>query len=150
MPYQSQDIPPLSRLYHLAPVGVGTPNVESLTSFVMRLAAAHCVKTGTVIAQEIAPLINESETKPALRSINGVGPAAPNWVSALESLTRRRNLHLLTMLPWRHIMPLRNSMRLWRAWCPDCFAVDRREQESVFERLAWALDSVSVCILHNR
>src|SRR5262249_16116310 len=87
MPYQSQDIPPRSRLYHLAPVGVGTPNVESLTSFVMRLAAAHCVKTITVIAQEIAPLINESEPKPPLRSINGVGPAAPNWVSAGEMLS---------------------------------------------------------------
>ncbi len=103
MPYQSQDIsqpnlPPRSRLYHLAPIGVGTPNVESLTSFVMRVAMAHCVGTGTVIAQEIAPLINKSGAKP---------------------------IH-------------------------SAYADSEREQESVYERLAWSLVPVSVCTLHKR
>lgn len=30
-------IPPRSRLYHLEPVGVGTPYVESLTGYMARL-----------------------------------------------------------------------------------------------------------------
>lgn len=36
-------IPPRSRLYRLEPVGIGTPYVESLTSYIARLAAEHCV-----------------------------------------------------------------------------------------------------------
>jgi hypothetical protein len=133
------EIPQRSRLYHLAPIGIGTPNVESLTSFVTRLAMAHCVKTWTIIKQEIAPLMNESRAKALLdgveaQSMNGLGSETPRWVSALESLTGRRNLHLLTMLPWRNVLTLDNLMRSKRAWCPDCFADSKDKQEPVHEQ----------------
>jgi hypothetical protein len=36
-------LPPRSRLYHLSPIGVGTSEVESLTGYLVRLAAAHSV-----------------------------------------------------------------------------------------------------------
>src|SRR5262245_37602369 len=104
--YPSWDIalpamPPRSRLYHLTPIGASAPEVESLTSFIMRLAAAHCVETGTLFAQEMALLINssyflKSETEPiahalhlvkGIHTVNGGGTAILRWVSALESLT---------------------------------------------------------------
>jgi hypothetical protein len=48
---------PRSRLFHQSPIGVGTPNVESLTSYVSRLAVAHSVSPGTLLAIEIGPLV---------------------------------------------------------------------------------------------
>jgi len=36
-------LPARSALYPLAPLGVGTPDVESMTSYLARLAAAHSV-----------------------------------------------------------------------------------------------------------
>lgn len=156
------EIPPRSRLYHLAPIGVSTPDVESLTSFMMRLAAAHCVETGTLFAQEVALLINgsyflKSGTEPIayalhlvkeIHTVNGVGPAIARWVSALESLTCQSDLHLLTMLPWRNVLTPRFLMRKTRAWCPDCFADSKDKHEPVYERLAWTLIPVSACIRH--
>jgi len=49
--YDAWDTSPLvlprpTRLYSLAPIGVGTPMVESLTGYVVRLAEAHCVSAG--------------------------------------------------------------------------------------------------------
>jgi TniQ len=167
--YQSWDIslpeiPPRSRLYCLAPIGVGAPDVESLASFIMRLAAAHCVETGTLFAQEMALLINrsyflKSETEPIghalhllkeIHSVNGGGPAIPRWVIALESLTCQRDLHLLTMLPWRNMLTPRFLMRNTRAWCPDCLAESKDRHEPVYERLIWTLIPVSVCVPHQR
>ena len=48
MPYELWSIalptmPARSRLYSLAPMGVGSAQVESVTSYVMRLANAHAV-----------------------------------------------------------------------------------------------------------
>ena len=37
---------PRTYLYHLEPLGIGTPLVESLTSYIGRLAAAHAVSLG--------------------------------------------------------------------------------------------------------
>jgi len=48
-------LPPLSRLYALEPMGMGTPLVEGLASYVMRLAAMHQVTPATLIEQEIVP-----------------------------------------------------------------------------------------------
>ncbi len=38
-----------SYLYSITPIGLGTAKVESLTSFIARLAEAHSVFTGTLI-----------------------------------------------------------------------------------------------------
>lgn len=55
-------MPLRSRLYPLKPIGVGTPLVESLTSYLTRLAYAHCVPVTKLAEVEIAPLLNKSGT----------------------------------------------------------------------------------------
>src|SRR6266567_8224619 len=42
-----------SRLYSLAPIGIGTAFVESLSGYVERLAAAHAVSAGSLIGREL-------------------------------------------------------------------------------------------------
>lgn len=47
-------LPPRSRLYALEPIGVGTPFVESLSSYVIRLADAHAVSVGDLVGRELS------------------------------------------------------------------------------------------------
>src|SRR5437764_382700 len=47
------DEPPRSRLYSLVPEGIGTPLIESLTSYINRLAWSYRVSPRILVAQEI-------------------------------------------------------------------------------------------------
>lgn len=51
-------VPARSRLYHLEPVGLETIWVESLTSYIARLAEHHQVTTEKLVLTEIAALSN--------------------------------------------------------------------------------------------
>src|ERR1041385_4375542 len=45
--------PARSRLYSLEPIGIGTPQTESLTSYISRLAAAHSVRVRDLVIGEL-------------------------------------------------------------------------------------------------
>ena len=64
------EIPPRSRLFSLEPVAVGTPYTESLSSYLHRLAQAHCLTSQKLVMGEIAPLILKDEDKSELLSKN--------------------------------------------------------------------------------
>jgi hypothetical protein len=49
-------IPPRSRLYALEPIGVGTALVESLSSYVARLAEAHSISVGDLVGHVLSEL----------------------------------------------------------------------------------------------
>ncbi|HEY7068447.1 MAG TPA: hypothetical protein VII06_43770 [Chloroflexota bacterium] len=53
-------VPPRSRLFHLAPIGIGTPETESLTSYLTRLAAAHSVRVRELVVHECLPFLGRS------------------------------------------------------------------------------------------
>lgn len=54
-----------SRLYRLAPVGVGTPDAESLASYLTRLAYAHRVSVAALVRYEIQPWLGDgAEPRP--------------------------------------------------------------------------------------
>ena len=158
------ELPTRSRLCHLAPIGVRTPEVENLTSFTMRLAAAHLVEPGVLFTREISSCLNypprlksESESLAYafyqiqhIQTVNGIGPAVAHWVSALESLTSQSELHLLTMLPWKNLLTCQSLMRKTRAWCPDCYADCKDQREPIYEKLLWTLIPVSACVQHQR
>jgi len=64
---------PHSRLYHLEPIGMGSSLVESLTSYVTRLAEAHSVTVRNLVSHEIAPHLKQSYLS---RSLDQNGHAA--------------------------------------------------------------------------
>jgi hypothetical protein len=54
------EIKPRSRLYHLEPIGTRSPMVESLTSYITRLADAHSVYPHVLFRHEIHPLLKQA------------------------------------------------------------------------------------------
>src|SRR6516162_3598228 len=92
---------PRTGLYPLPPVGVGTGNIESLTSYITRLAQAHDVSTNTLIAKYLrfrflqAKLAGTLETSEEWKrhfledahTLNGMTERVSDWIFALEEST---------------------------------------------------------------
>ena len=104
--YDAWDTRPLvlprpTRLYSLAPIGVGTPMVESLTGYVVRLAEAHCVSADLLYWKEIRSLAGKGNIFTfrvtngngySTHTINSLGAPAADFVRVLEMLTGRHDL----------------------------------------------------------
>src|SRR5713101_1567284 len=89
-------IPERSVLVSLEPVGVGTPWVESLTSYITRLASAHAVFPGVLMNKVIEPLVQGKNPRLVHIShgektnlLNATGLRATLAVHLFETLTMR-------------------------------------------------------------
>ncbi len=152
-------LPARSRLYHLPPIGVGTAEVECLTGYLVRLAAAHSVSPFVLARREIAPTFGTDRRVEAqlgalmgcaARRLNGVEPGAGRWVEVLAVLTRRQDLSGLTLRPWAGVIASPGLLRATLAWCPACYAAWRSEAREVYQPLLWTLKVVTVCPRHRR
>jgi hypothetical protein len=93
-------VSPRSVLYGLEPIGIGTPQVECLTSYIARLAEAHCVFPGILMRKLIAPFVRDSTSYKdnwysmnlkrvfETSSLNGIALQATIAVHAFEALTQ--------------------------------------------------------------
>jgi len=94
------DISARTGLYPLRPVGLGTPMVESLTSYITRLAQAHDVSTRTLIAEYLRFHLPRAQVADALQdkdwdrhfldyahTLNGMMERVDGWILALEAAT---------------------------------------------------------------
>ena len=154
-----------SYLYSLPPIGGGGPLVESLTSYIQRLAEAHAVETGALVNHELRLRVPFAKGKrsgqvPTSRlpnpfyleayRLNGTGDRVRLWVSMLEELTQVRRLDLLTALPWADVIDCRHLLRTNRAWCSSCYEGWRSSGRPVYEPLLWMLQVVTVCPDHRQ
>jgi hypothetical protein len=158
---QLPQLPPRSWAYHLEPIGIGTPDCESLTSYVTRLSDAHCVTLRTLFERKInhhSVIAEERRNNRGLLSpnsgygtwhVNGNGLAAEKWVGALEAITQRRDLRSLTFLPLRGGLSKRHMCRPERAWCSFCLEDQTRSHQITYERLLWTHKYVDVCPIHK-
>ncbi len=154
-------MPTRSTLYALEPIGVGTAFVESLTSYLTRLAEAHGVFPGVLVNKVIAPQgqsISPHRGRQTLfmtdgrksHLLNATGIRANRLVRILGALTTRANLHFLTLLPWSEVMYVRGLLRATKAWCSVCYEEQRTNGQVVYDPLIWGFQDVSTCSLHQR
>jgi hypothetical protein len=155
------ETPPVSRLYSLPPIGLGTGLVESLTNYTARLAQAHRVIPAQLFIREILPVRNELPAElriGASRSsafggynqyFNGCTKAADFLTAALAKLTLRSDLVSLSMLRWRGAIAGLSLSRRTLAWCGQCFSDWRQQGKALFEPLLWTIDLVTVCATHH-
>ncbi|MBU2611410.1 MAG: TniQ family protein [Chloroflexi bacterium] len=151
-----------SRLYALEPLGVGTPHIESLTSYMTRMAVSHSVSFRTLVIQELLPLLKRDYLSnpfgnslgsfwiEAARALNGTGALARDWAQVLEHLTLRIDLQFLTLLPWAAVLTQQRLLRIARAWCPDCFMEWQAAGQPIYEPLLWNVSAVSLCLRHQQ
>ena len=149
-------IPPRSILYQLPPIGIGTPGVESLTSYIARLATSHTLTIGTLLEREVARLLDKKYGVANLHGIsrvmgalNGIGSMSRDLVCALTHLTMMQDLQFLTMLSFDNVIPSRNLIRDVRAWCPLCYQTWFDNGDSLYEPLLWSLKPIKYCPVHQ-
>jgi len=156
-------MPPRSRLYSLEPIGIGTPQTESLTSYICRLAAAHSVRVRDLVVSELLahmgrPHLADSSHadlfsafwRSETRALNGTCSLARRMVHALEEKTGRRDLRFLTLLTWSDVLPVHQLQKRTRAWCPGCYQDWRDRGQAIYDPLLWTLTPVTVCARHKR
>ena len=157
-------LPPRSRLYAIEPIGVGTPFVESLSSYVVRLADAHAVSVGDLVGRELSrvapkPLISFGQFMKQNRAnshgfhartyaINGFGESSERWIEALESATLRTKLRFLTLSPFDGAFSRQGVSRGTRVWCPTCYDEWRNNGAVIYEPLLWSVGIVTLCPRH--
>ena len=157
-PYQ---LPKRSRLNHLLPVAVGTPFVESLTSYITRLAQSHSISISILMTRELAPLLSkdyiQNGSKKGLSTlfnrgaaINSTGELARLLVDSVEKLTLKQNLSALTLLPFRNFLSSRELLHKTKAWCPNCYEEWKAAKKTIYDPLLWTLKDIEVCSHHNR
>lgn len=92
---ESPRLPARSRLFRLEPIGIGTAEVESLTSYIARLAEAHCVSPRKLLCDEIlAPAGKDTHhysVSPLFsgEQLNSMGGLAELAATSLAQLTIR-------------------------------------------------------------
>ncbi|WP_242143904.1 MULTISPECIES: TniQ family protein [unclassified Bacillus cereus group] len=149
-----------SELYCLQPIALKTSYVESLTSYMSRLAYEHNILTGTLVNKILATNMDKKYLiKSAQRggnrfydgakSINGYCKNALDCSLVLESLTLHNSLIDLTLIKWKNIVSLRGLLREYLSWCPNCIFDWRAEGSRIYYPLSWHLSSTQVCLIHN-
>ena len=114
-----------SELYSLNPIGIGQPLVESLTSYISRLAFAHCVYPGILMKKILQSLIEKKYSSNNLYQIysytgviNGTGEMALDIANTLAKLTFNQQLKLLSLTSFSEIFPTRGLLSKLRF--PQC------------------------------
>ena len=168
-------LPKRSHLYSLNPIGMATPYVESLTSYIARLAQAHGVTVATLIRYKLAPLFLWKTQSPNLSKATTQESAFLTWyrqplllqegaarywldktkrveqvIEILEELTLQQELRYLTLIPWHQFFSLQRLFRTQQLWCPACYQEWRDSESTVYEPLLWAFELVEVCPRHQR
>jgi hypothetical protein len=154
-------MPPRSRLYSLKPYGLGTGNVESLTSFITRLADAHCLPVWMLVSREVAPLFSaevaekKSGTCDLFKSlssaINGNNGTALRMTEVISELTglHREVLLQLTLASSGESLARKPLLSKQQKWCSICLQEARQAKREITYALAWQLAAVHVCHAHH-
>lgn len=148
----------VSRFYNIEPMGLGTLLVESLSSYVARLAAEHLVNASNLAVHEIGPhlthvrLRSDSAVIGSHKSVshmNGNSLSAVEWANALEQLTRRKDIRCLTLLPFANLFSDKDSLKHSRSWCPSCLNEWQVKELTLYEPLIWCIKAVKLCPQHH-
>lgn len=152
------DLPPRSALFALAPAGLGTDRVESLTSYITRLARAHAVGPRRLFREQLIDAFPDAARtdSPARRATtactwDGYGWYAEALAAATAALTTVPEVRLLTLLPLQNVLPAFGQAVIGKhpRWCPICLAEMIDAGKGVWRPLAWSLALYRVCHRHQ-
>ena len=136
-----------------------------------RLALNHHLRPWQLYLNELVPLIEDDEylllmdtkkksikqtflTKRATPSnlsiINGLKHITLVIVAAMEKLTGRDDLRLLTLVSWFNVIDFLDSpLKKHCSWCPHCYELWHQQGEVIYIPLLWLFEKVKFCPEHQ-
>lgn len=151
----------INSLYSIPLIGVGSGRVESLTSFIIRLAYEHQITVGSLFQELIFPKIhkpylndtnhpNSKTTWKYLSSVvDNVNLRRNQYVQVISNLTGINNISLLTMQPWANLISNRGLIRKFLHWCPICLQDWLSTQQTIYYPLLWSITCINICEIHG-
>ena len=142
-------------LLPIAPRALGSMQSEGLSSFLVRLAAAHVVPMH-VFARIVLPQVLEDVVARNLFArrravwMNGTGAWAESVSQVFSTLTGQARLERMTLLSLRDVIAAPRVLTLAKRWCPKCYR-EMREGDidgDCWDPLVWSLDAVRWCPSH--
>ncbi len=145
----------------IVPLGVGTVNVESLSSLFCRMAELHCLTLWQLASHLSNWWGNKHGTEFSLQKttlyatsgcgISGFSAGVDAYVQVISTALGVKGLEKTTLVPLRPAVARKGakSIRTQRAWCPACFTEDLRAGGSAYERLLWTLAPLRRCPEHR-
>lgn len=155
------NLPPRNEFSRLTPIGIATPLSESCTSYISRAAESYHISSGALISEKIIVRHHSQYLKKIAKhggtgfyktswTLNGMFGNAEAFTDILENLAGQKNLRYTTWLMWRDVIPEMNLLRKYRAWCPECFEIDKSSEIGVYERLLWSTEIIKICSVHHK
>lgn len=139
-----------------SPHGIGTGDVEQLSSFAVRYAAEVSLAFVTFFRERIATKLysdwDERERVSVVSKlvIDGITKTASDWAEALQLVTGVTDLACCTMLPFAGTIASRRLVTANRRWCQICLQEAAEiGDRAVYEHLLWRLAEVKVCPVHH-
>lgn len=143
----------MSQYFSITPMGIGTDQIECLSSYLSRMADAHGVTRYQLVSHLRAWWKQRrGKTLPRCEELawNGYGP---NVHIALQTLRDATGQDLtdctLSRLKGTCSGNCISSIRHTRYWCPVCYQEDVRSDLPVYDRLVWQLQISERCSIHK-
>ncbi|MCU5520063.1 TniQ family protein [Bacillus cereus] len=139
---------------------VGSPYIECLTSYLIRLSEVHKVYPSSLLSYIVAPVLDKqffinsfkrggNRFYDGARTINAFEKNAVDMVTVLEDLTGVKHLNQLTLMGLKDVMPSRYLLKNHLSWCPSCYEEQMNNEESHYNPLLWHFEVVKVCLKHK-
>jgi hypothetical protein len=145
-------------LCNVQPVGIGTLLPEAFSSFLARVARAHCVTVSALISYVLLAMGKRSLAECLLRGssrlygrptlINGMCSITSELIAAMEALTGCVSLLHLTLLPWQGVIDPKGLFKKCLAWCSTCLQEWKSKGLTIYIALPWLLKDVALCPVH--
>jgi hypothetical protein len=138
------------------PAGVGTPHVESLTSYLARLAAMHSLTVAALVRSSLPTFLrptepnhrtNIGELPTTAERANGMSGTAEDWSATIGRLVAR-DLRPLTVRGWADALAAAGCLRRRIAHCAACLE-EMAAAGCVYEPLAWSVVQITECPVHD-
>jgi hypothetical protein len=113
------------------------------------------VSVGILLGKVAAPVLDRNYLIKGGRfydyamELNAFGDQASDFSRDFSILTGVNDLHKLTLLRLKDVLPSRNVLAKNKQWCPICLEEWRNSNEILYEPLIWSFKSVTICAKHN-
>jgi hypothetical protein len=150
-------LPPRSILYSIEPMGIGTPYVESLASYINRLAVEHSISVADLFTKIIMvrygnDYFSKSNTLgylwKMLGAINNVSETNANIARIMSELTARPDLKYLTLACLEGLNTNGISAKIKR-YCPKCYEERKTIGSTIYDPLIWNFNLIRICPIHR-
>lgn len=144
----------MSFYFQVQPQGLGTAEVECLSSYLHRLAHAHGASFHQFMEHlrhwRLSTLGQPLSRHDSIR-YNGYSREVPPLLETLQAGTGLANLAGCTLIALRDVCAGNavGALKGTRAWCAACYRQAERNSDVVYDRLYWQIQGISRCSIHS-